>query len=326
MNSTSSRFRWPASVGNGMQLPFNMHGPGAPTSLPMHMPFNLFDTLIPGYSMLAGYVSQLLGFDVTFLFTLCFVLFGLSKSVDFMWSFVWRWVEGFGTSEILVESDSDIYGWVTRWLMKRGTASSARALVARKNYQMGPNGQATQPPRRHRFRPPFGSGSGDGGPDAAAAQAVWYEPAVGSYYFWHRRRLFRLALGVSSSANNMYPGGPPPMQMKQARISCLGRSPAPIKALIAEAAAQHTKDLASNTVIKRPHGEGYGSAQYWNVVATRPSRPLDTVILDDRDKDRLIADIADYLLPETSQWYSDRGIPYRRGYVSVPTLKFSFHC
>ena len=307
-----------------MQLPF-MPGAGAATGLPMHMPFNLFDTLIPGYSMFAGYISQLFGFDVTVLFSLCFVLFGLTKSVDFLWAQVWRWVEGFGTSEILVESDSDIYAWVTQWLMKRGTAASARSLVARKSYMNGPNGAPMPPPpRRVGRRGPGIYASGDQGQDAASAQAVWYEPSVGSYYFWYRRRLFRLALGMSRSNNNLYLGGVPPMQTKQARISCFGRSPAPIKALISEAAAQHSKDLASNTIIKRPHGEGYGPQQYWNVVATRPSRPLDTVILDDVNKDRLIADIADYLLPETAQWYSDRGIPYRRGYVSVTSRQRTF--
>ncbi|KAE8378207.1 P-loop containing nucleoside triphosphate hydrolase protein [Aspergillus bertholletiae] len=47
----------------------------------------------------------------------------------------------------------------------------------------------------------------------------------------------------------------------------------------------------------------------------RSPRPLSTVILDQEQKDAFVDDIKEYLHPRTRRWYSNRGIPYRRGYL-----------
>lgn len=45
----------------------------------------------------------------------------------------------------------------------------------------------------------------------------------------------------------------------------------------------------------------------------RRKRPLDSVILDKGVKERVVADVKDFL--GSGKWYYDRGIPYRRGYL-----------
>ena len=45
----------------------------------------------------------------------------------------------------------------------------------------------------------------------------------------------------------------------------------------------------------------------------RRKRPLESVILDEGIKERIVADLQDFLHSE--RWYYDRGIPYRRGYL-----------
>ena len=45
----------------------------------------------------------------------------------------------------------------------------------------------------------------------------------------------------------------------------------------------------------------------------RRKRPLDSVILDEGIKERIVDDINDFL--SSAKWYMDRGIPYRRGYL-----------
>ncbi|KAL8737906.1 MAG: hypothetical protein Q9181_001243 [Wetmoreana brouardii] len=45
----------------------------------------------------------------------------------------------------------------------------------------------------------------------------------------------------------------------------------------------------------------------------RRKRPLESVILDEGVKERIVADLKDFLHSE--KWYYDRGIPYRRGYL-----------
>ncbi|KAL5492998.1 hypothetical protein ACEPAI_4446 [Sanghuangporus weigelae] len=51
----------------------------------------------------------------------------------------------------------------------------------------------------------------------------------------------------------------------------------------------------------------------WTLAGSRPRRPLASVVLDNRVKKRLIADIKEFLGSE--KWYADRGIPWRRGYL-----------
>ncbi|KAG7414610.1 BCS1 N terminal-domain-containing protein [Fusarium sp. MPI-SDFR-AT-0072] len=45
----------------------------------------------------------------------------------------------------------------------------------------------------------------------------------------------------------------------------------------------------------------------------RKKRPLGSVILDDGVKENIVCDVKDFL--NRQQWYVDRGIPYRRGYL-----------
>lgn len=42
---------------------------------------------------------------------------------------------------------------------------------------------------------------------------------------------------------------------------------------------------------------------------------MHTVVLDPAQKNRVLADINEYLHPSTPKWYANRGIPYRRGYL-----------
>jgi len=51
----------------------------------------------------------------------------------------------------------------------------------------------------------------------------------------------------------------------------------------------------------------------WNEVATRPKRPLRSVVLEPGVKDLLLNDAQDFLL--SKDWYTERGIPFRRGYL-----------
>jgi len=53
----------------------------------------------------------------------------------------------------------------------------------------------------------------------------------------------------------------------------------------------------------------------WRHIASRPKRPLNSIVLDPGIKDLLVNDAKDFL--ESKPWYSARGIPFRRGYLLV---------
>ena len=45
----------------------------------------------------------------------------------------------------------------------------------------------------------------------------------------------------------------------------------------------------------------------------RPSRSLSSVVLEEGEAERVLADTRSFLASE--RWYAERGIPYRRGYL-----------
>ena len=53
----------------------------------------------------------------------------------------------------------------------------------------------------------------------------------------------------------------------------------------------------------------------WRHVASRPKRPLRSIVLDPGIKDLLMNDAREFL--ESRKWYTERGIPFRRGYLLV---------
>lgn len=68
-------------------------------------------------------------------------------------------------------------------------------------------------------------------------------------------------------------------------------------------------------VEKAPSESGSVVLRCWKPVGPtgKKHRQLNTVILADSTKERLVTDVKDFL--GTRDWYADRGIPYRRGYL-----------
>lgn len=143
-----------------------------------------------------------------------------------------------------------------------------------------------------------------------------YEPALGfSQYFWHQGRLF---FWCRQRQQRHFAGQYMPSSLIEGRMYCIGRTTAPIKAMIEEASVRYQQRKVSKTAIRRPapREQRKQGGYPWKIATTRPSRPLDTVVLEIRQKEHIISDIQEYLQPDTRRWYAERGIPYRRGYVS----------
>merc|ERR1719281_894494 len=54
---------------------------------------------------------------------------------------------------------------------------------------------------------------------------------------------------------------------------------------------------------------------YWHMRTAVSARPMDSVVLQQTTKDRLLSDLAEFLGPDTRQWYHEHGIPHKRGYL-----------
>lgn len=144
-----------------------------------------------------------------------------------------------------------------------------------------------------------------------------FQPYFGVHRFFHKGRYFEFLRQQKSVMGSSWGGGSVIREDEYIKLTCIGRSTLPIKELIKEARDHYLDKEKTSTVVRRPapkemRGRG---RNVWNRVASRPSRPIETVVLDHEQKSRLLADINEYLHPKTAIWYANRGIPYRRGYL-----------
>jgi chaperone BCS1 len=96
---------------------------------------------------------------------------------------------------------------------------------------------------------------------------------------------------------------------EEVSISCFGRSPKVLRELLSECHSQYLKLIQDKTSVFE-HRDGD-----WKRSIVRDIRPISTVILGKKVKGELLKDIREFLDPGARRWYSNRGIPYRRGYL-----------
>jgi chaperone BCS1 len=104
----------------------------------------------------------------------------------------------------------------------------------------------------------------------------------------------------------------PPWVYQFADSSCriLGGSHQIIQDLLAEARECWKREREEQVSV-------YASdtSNEWRLITTRPKRPLESIILDTGVKEAILEDALDFL--DNKEWYSVRGIPFRRGYLLV---------
>ena len=274
------------------------------------LPVNILEAFIPGYSVISRFLLDLLGFDITLVVSVSLLLFGLFTSIKFLWRHASEQFETYCTSFINIESHDDIYDHVMDWLAAHDVVKNSRSLMAESSQQNAWDLEHSE--------------TEDEVPDTTellnfsnwdAKTPPKFIPYFGTHRFWHKGRYFKFS---RQNKPMMYQGwGGTIFQSDETiTLTCIGRSTKPIKDLIEEARSIYLKKGKASTVVKRPAPKDQRTrGRMWNKVATRPSRPMNTVILDHSEKDRILLDINEYLHPATPRWYANRGIPYRRGYL-----------
>ena len=276
----------------------------------VELPSNLLEAFIPGYGTISRLLLETFGFDITLIGSISFFVFALIKSIEFLQAQIYTLVMRFGTCSIRMSSDVDSYFWMMDWLSDHSIGPYSYSLTALPMNRLGTWEILTGSEAQSAGRPlSITKGKLD----------QRYEPALGLYhYFWHRGRLFLWFRTRERQQLTTYDVDIP-TSLIEGRLYCLSRSTEPLKALVEEASAQYRKKRATKTIIRRPAArqQRKEGGNPWKTVATRPSRPLETVVLSEKEKDHIISDIEEYLQPSTRRWYGERGIPYRRGYVCV---------
>lgn len=135
---------------------------------------------------------------------------------------------------------------------------------------------------------------------------------TGMHFFTYKNRLVWLVRerpGTSSPAAAVSNSN---AMLERIQISTFGRSRDLLQSLIFEAQKVFIDRDKSRTVVFA--ADQYGA---WRRTRSRPKRPLSTIVIPTNVKKRLVEDAQDFFVSE--QWYSDRGIPYRRGYLLYGT-------
>ncbi|KAG5929025.1 hypothetical protein E4U53_002532 [Claviceps sorghi] len=274
--------------------------------------FALLNYFFPGYAVVTSAANAYVGADVNAYMPALIAVIAISVVWKYASELFWHVVNNHFRSSVTIRADDEIYNMVMLWLTRQKFSYNSRHFVANTNVNY-----------RSRSVYMFYYSAGDeyadddGERDAhvnavtgaldSHKQALHYTPSFGTHYFWYKMR----PLTFQRVLNRDQKHDMTQTEKEEIRICCLGRNPRILKELLLEARRLHMERDDHKTIIFRANMlEGY-----WQRCMSRLNRPLSTVILNEDVKQRLIDDAADYLNPITRQWYANRGIPYRRGYL-----------
>ena len=187
---------------------------------------------------------------------------------------LWRLAVRHLTVELTVHSTDPAFEWIRLWLARHPYGGRARRLWL----------------TAHNNRD---------GDDAEGEKPEWtLAPGEGLHLFMHGGRPVALWRSVDRKASRGF-------ALKETFVlKAVGRSQAFLRSLVDEAIRVGNADDRV-----RIHG-WFG---YWQLVARKRRRPLDTVILPDGLMDLVVEDAAWFF--DAEDWYVERGVPYRRGYL-----------
>ncbi|OTB05228.1 hypothetical protein M426DRAFT_320042 [Hypoxylon sp. CI-4A] len=262
-----------------------------------------------GLSPIYGFIGTWLGLEPSYLLTAVGVLWAFNKVFRQIYYFLNGIITEHFMSSIHITNNDDIYGHIMEWLASQPNMVNTRALRAETASKRAWEDEDASNVARDI------SGRYLNFSNQEARAPAQFSPAVGIHSFWWKGQLFRLQRKRESIFNEE--GGSDVFRdQEDIVISCFWRSPDPIKQLLAHAKEQYYGGHQARTIIKRPStNRRYVGRAGWHQVANRPVRDIKTVVLDEHQKLQVLADINEYLHPETPRWYANRGIPLRRGYL-----------
>ncbi|CAA7269219.1 unnamed protein product [Cyclocybe aegerita] len=186
------------------------------------------------------------------------------------------------------EEDDSSYDWMMLWLSQQPTWKSARDVQVSTS-SFGLNSTAVKI-----------EGETDENPADVGRQLAYLPSLSAVSSMWYKRRWMR----ITRSSREGYYG----RRENLLEICILSMDHSILNQLLIE--AKKAYQAAQENTISIYVSD---TSNNWRMVASRPKRPLNSIVLDPGIKDLLIGDARDFL--QSKSWYSARGIPFRRGYL-----------
>jgi len=277
------------------------------------LPPNILEALIPGYSIISRYAQAYLGLDISIFVTVGIICLAVSKGGQYLYAQLERMFSSVFMSSVYIDEHDDLFDMVMGWLAAHQTSTSRNRKMRAKT-ERGNKADDTY------------DGAADDALDEngffnfnlfSARTPPRYEPYYGRQFVWHNGNIFwfkrsrrpnegqRLQVSFGNVAEDDI-----------IQLDCIGRSIDPIKEMLRTVRIWSLARTRGTTIIRHPTPKDrarFGGT--WSKTTSRPSRPMDTVILDGEQKSMIIKDMNEYLHPASPKWYATRGIPYRRGYL-----------
>lgn len=131
-----------------------------------------------------------------------------------------------------------------------------------------------------------------------------FVPSPGSHFFRFKNTWIRVERSREKQMIDLHRGAP----WESVTLTAVGWNRNIYFQILEEARKLALQKEEGKTVMYTAMGSEWRPFGY-----PRRKRPLDSVILDQGISDRLVKDVKEFT--ENPQWYMDRGIPYRRGYL-----------
>ena len=269
---------------------------------------NPFYSLQSGYNVAIYIFKNILGLDPSVIINLSIFLAAGSTIVRYLSSYLTHYARQYIVTSVLIPEEDvilyyDLMRYMTEKHLKGKIFHSVKAsTVSRVGLlRLEDEEQNTSPPRFDASMDEFINYRTE-----RQRSKISYQPHTISHVFYHARNFYRFTHGLRSTRASHGLGA---RVAGELTVECLGRSLKPIDRLLNDAQTYSLARSAHSTNICR------ANSQNWMMIGRRPSRDINTVILDKTKKQALLRDINEYLHPATKKWYGSHGIPYRRGYL-----------
>jgi chaperone BCS1 len=262
----------------------------------------------PGFGFFQSFFKTWLKLDLTTLAAALTIFGTISSASVVLKSFgmkVYWWFTALFTASISITSSDRLNREILNWIGAQVlTRQATRILTARTETIQN---DAWHPRRTQVERNDY---------NHEKRVPIQYLPTFGTTWFIFERNVF---LVRRINTHRSYIIGVPdeyaaaPEGDEPLVVMCLGRSVEPIKRYL-NACRDFAEKQREKYITVRASKQQY-NRDSWDVTILRPIRPLETVHFDETTKAELVADIQNYLDPNTRKFYTARGIPYRRGYL-----------
>nr|CAI5854383.1 unnamed protein product [Callosobruchus analis] len=129
-------------------------------------------------------------------------------------------------------------------------------------------------------------------------------PSIGTHFFRYGRTWIRVERTREQHTLDLHMGTP----WETVQLTALGRNKEMYFEILEEARQMALKQHEGKTIMYQAMG-----SEWRQFGHPRKRRPISSVILDEGISERILKDCLEFISNPT--WYTDRGIPYRRGYL-----------